>query len=176
MERPRTTSEEADMVSQQGDLALLDHPVAQELLRSPLPARLAYVRTDGAPDVVPIGFHWNGNEFVLGTFPDTVKMRALHDGDKVALSIDSDTMPYQVLRIRGTARTDLVEGIAPEYEAMIRRTLGDEGGQGWLEQMRPIVTSMARIFVTPEWVCVQDFQTRFPNELERAMERAGAQS
>jgi hypothetical protein len=164
------------MVSQQGDLALLKHPVAQELLRSPLPARLAYVRSDGAPDVVPIGFHWNGTEFVLGTFPNTVKMHALHDGDKVALSIDTDTMPYQVLRIRGSVRTDVVEGIAPEYEAMTRRSLGDEAGQEWIEQMRPMVSTMARIFVTPEWVCVQDFQTRFPNELERAMERAGVQS
>jgi len=162
------------MVSQQGDLALLEHPVAQELLRSSLPARLAYVRSDGAPDVVPIGFHWNGREVVLGTFPNSVKMHALHDGDRVALSIDNDTMPYKVLRIRGRVRTDLFEGIAPEYEAMARRSFGDEGGQGWIEQMRPITPTMARIYVTPEWVCVQDFQTRFPNELERAMERAGA--
>jgi hypothetical protein len=163
------------MVSQQGDLNLLDHPVAQELLQSPLPARFAYVRSDGEPEVVPIGFHWNGQELVLGTFPDSVKMHALHDGDKVALSIDTDTFPYKVLRIRGTARTDVVDGIAPEYEAMTLRTLGAEAGQGWIAQMRPMVTSMARIFITPEWVCLQDFQTRFPNELERAMERAGAQ-
>ena len=162
------------MVSQQGDVALLDHPVAQALLQSPLPARLAYIRSDGAPDVVPIGFHWNGTEFVLGTFPDSVKMHALHDGDKVALSIDSEKMPYQVLRIRGSVRTDIVEGIAPEYAAMTLRTLGDEVGKAWLAQMRPMVASMARIFVTPEWVCVQDFQTRFPNELERAMEGAAA--
>ena len=102
------------MVSQQGDLALLEHPVAQELLRSPIPARFAYVRHDGVPDVVPIGFHWNGMEFVLGTFPNSVKMHELHDGDKVALSIDTDTMPYKVLRVRGSIRTDVVEGIAPE--------------------------------------------------------------
>jgi hypothetical protein len=164
------------MVSQQGDLALLEHPVAKELLQSSLPARLAYVRSDGAPDVVPIGFHWNGEEFVLGTFPNAVKMHALHDGDKVALSIDTDTMPYKVLRIRGSVRTDVVEGIAPEYEAMTRRSFGDEAGQGWIEQMRPITPTMARIFVRPEWVCVQDFQTRYPNELERAMEGAGAHS
>lgn len=160
------------MVSQQGDLALLDHPVAQELLQSPLPARFAYVRGDGAPDVVPIGFHWNGAEFVLGTFPNSVKMHELQDGAPVALSIDSDTYPYRVLRIRGTMRTDVVDGVAPEYEAMIRRTLGDEAGQGWIEQMRPITPNMARIFITPQWVCVQDFQTRFPNELEKAMEGA----
>jgi len=160
------------MVSQQGDLNLLDHPVAQHLLQSPLPARLAYVHPDGAPEVVPIGFHWNGHDLVLGTFPDTVKMHALHDGDKVAISIDTDTMPYQVLRIRGTVRTDIVDGIAPEYEAMTLRTLGEEAGSGWIEQMRPMVSQMARIFVTPDWVCVQDFRTRFPNELERAMEAA----
>jgi hypothetical protein len=37
---------ETVMVSQQGDLALLDHPVAQELVQSPLPCRFAYVRAD----------------------------------------------------------------------------------------------------------------------------------
>jgi hypothetical protein len=163
------------MVTPQGDLALLDHPVAQELLQSSLPARFAYVRADGAPDVVPIGFHWNGEEFVLGTFPDSVKMQALRNGDKVALTIDTDRLPYQVLRIRGSVRTDVVEGIAPEYEAMTLRTLGAEAGKGWIDQIRPITPRMARIFVTPEWVCVQDFQTRFPNELERALEGAGAQ-
>jgi hypothetical protein len=38
-------------------------------------------------------------------------------------------MPYPVLMVRGTARTDVVDGIAPEYAAMCRRTLGEEGGQ-----------------------------------------------
>jgi hypothetical protein len=35
-------------------------------------------------------------------------------------------------------------------------------------ELRPIMPRMARIFVRPEWVGVQDFQTRFPNALERA--------
>jgi hypothetical protein len=30
---------------------------------------------------------------------------------------------------------------------------------------------MTRIFIRPEWVAVQDFETRFPNALEWAMER-----
>lgn len=68
------------MPTRQGDRALLDHPVAQRLLQSSAPARLAYTWTDGTPRVVPIGFHWNGTEIVLGTPPDAPKAKALGDG------------------------------------------------------------------------------------------------
>jgi len=123
------TVKESAMTTPQGDVSLLNDPVAQQLLQSHIPARLSYIWTDGTPRVVPIGFHWNGREFVLGTPPDAPKMKALRDGAKVALSIDSDTLPYKVLLVRGTARTDVVDGIAPEYETMCLRALGDEAGQ-----------------------------------------------
>ena len=32
---------------------------------------------------------------------------------------------------------------------------------------------MARVFITPEWVAILDFETRFPSALEKAMENAG---
>src|ERR671910_3718614 len=53
------------MAGHQGDLALLDDPVAQTLLQSRASARLAYSWTDGTPRVVPIWFHWTGEEFVF---------------------------------------------------------------------------------------------------------------
>jgi hypothetical protein len=165
--------EEAEMTTHQGDVALLGDPVAQRLLQSPVPARLAYTWTDGTPRVVPIGFHWNGSEVVLGTPPDAPKLKALRDGTTVALSIDTTTPPYKVLQIRGTVRIDIVEGIAPEYEAMTIRSLGEEQGRAWLESLRPLSPRMARIFVTPRWVAVLDFEGRFPSAMERAMERAG---
>ena len=160
------------MATHQGDLALLEDPVAQRLLQSPVPARLAYTWTDGTPRVVPIGFHWNGKEVVLGTPPDAPKMKALKDGTMVALSIDTTTPPYKVLQIRGTVRIDLVEGIAPEYEAMTIRSLGEEQGRAWLETLRPLSPRMARLFITPHWVAVLDFEGRFPSAMERAMEGA----
>lgn len=162
------------MTTRQGDLALLNDPVAQRLLLSPAPARLAYVWIDGTPRVVPIGFHWNGTELVLGTPPDAPKTRALSDGTKVAVTIDTDTMPYNVLQIRGSVRTDIVDGIAPEYEAMTLRSLGDEAGRAWLANLRPICPQMTRVFITPEWVAILDFQRRFPHAIERAMERAAS--
>ena len=162
------------MPTQQGSLSLLDDPVAQRLLQSPTPARLAYNWTDGTPRVVPIGFHWNGTELVFGTPPDAPKVDALRDGTKVAVTIDTDTMPYKVLLIRGTVRTDVVDGIAPEYEHMVYRSLGRENGEAWLANLRQICPRMVRVFVTPEWVGVQDFEMRFPNAIERAMEQAQA--
>ncbi len=164
------------MPTRQGDLELLNDPVAQRLLQSRIPARFAYNWHDGTPRVIPIGFHWNGTEFVLGSPPDAPKMQALQDGAKVALTIDSDTMPYDVLLVRGTVRTDTVEGIAPEYAAMTKRVFGEEAGQAWLDNMQPLCPRMARIFIQPEWVGILDFQTRFPSALERAMAQLGAQT
>lgn len=160
------------MTTRQGDIGLLDDSVAQRLLSSTLPAHLAYVWTDGTPRVVPIGFHWNGTELVLGTPPDAPKTRALVDGAAVAVSIDTDTMPYKVLQIRGVVRIDVVDGVAPEYEAMTLRTLGEQAGRAWLDNLRHISPRMTRIHITPTWVAILDFEQRFPNALERAMERA----
>jgi hypothetical protein len=72
----------------------------------------------------------------------------------------------------GRVHTDVVDGLAPEYEQMTLRTLGEEAGQAWLSNLRAITSTMSRIFVTPAWVAVLDFETRFPSAVERAMERA----
>ena len=160
------------MPTKQGDLALLNDPIAQQLLQSKIPARLAYTWRDGTPRVVPIGFHWNGQQVVLGTPPDAPKLQVLRDGAKVALTIDSDTMPHRVLLMRGAVHMDTVDGIAPEYAAMCRRTMGDEQGDAWVAQAGALIDRMVRIVIEPEWVGVMDFETRFPNALERAMERA----
>lgn len=164
------------MPTPQGSLDLLIDPVAQDLLQSHIPARLDYNWTDGTPRVVPIGFHWTGEELALGTFLDAPKMRALEDGVKVAVSIDSDTMPYKVLLIRGAVRTNIVEGIAAEYAAMTRRVMGDEQAGPWLDTMRPLTPQMAVIYIRPEWVGILDFEARFPSALERAIEHTQPQA
>jgi len=118
------------MKTQQGDLSLLHDPVAQHLLESRIPARLAYTWEDGSPRVVPIGFHWNGTELVFGTPVDAPKLKVLRDGVPVAVTIDSESMPCHVLLLRGNVQVDVVDGIAPEYALMVRRTQGDRGWAG----------------------------------------------
>jgi nitroimidazol reductase NimA-like FMN-containing flavoprotein (pyridoxamine 5'-phosphate oxidase superfamily) len=158
------------MPSQQGDLGLLDHPVAQLLLQSTIPARLAYVWHDGTPRVVPLWFHWTGEELVMGTPVTAPKVHVLPDQAKVAVTIDTNDFPWKVLSIRGTARVETVDGVVPEYAMAAERYFGPEGGREWVGRMRASPTKMARIAVRPEWVGLIDFETRFPSALERDME------
>jgi pyridoxamine 5'-phosphate oxidase-like protein len=156
------------MPTKQGDLKLLDDPIAQELLRSTIPARLAYVWHDGTPRVIPIWFHWNGEEFVLGTPPNAPKVKVMLQNSKVALTIDTDTWPHKVLLIRGTAKVETVNGVFPEYAAAAQRYFGEERGRAWVEQVRGMFPQMARIAVQPEWVGIIDFEKRFPSAIEAA--------
>jgi hypothetical protein len=149
----------------QGDLSLLQHPASQELLHSKIPARLAYIATDGTPRVIPIWFHWNGREIVMASPPKAPKLKALAKNPRVSLTIDDNTFPHKVLLIRGSARLEPVEGIVPEYEAAAARYFDADLAKGWLGQLRTLISSMVRITITPDWVGLLDFQTRFPSAL-----------
>ena len=151
-------------MADRGDLSCLADPVAQSLLTAAIPARLAYSWTDGTPRVVPIWFHWDGEQVVLGTPARAPKLRALENGAPVAVTIDSNEWPYHVLSIRGTATVERVDGVVPEYAAAAKRYFGDEQGQAWVDQF-PSDVQMWRIGVTPAWANVLDFETRFPSVL-----------
>src|SRR5437764_6614479 len=103
------------MTTNQGDVGLLHDPVAQRLLQAKGPAHLAYNWRDGTPRVVPIGFHWNGEEIVMATATDSPKTKVLTNGSKVAVSIDSDYSASKILLIRGTVilyrRIPRIEGL-----------------------------------------------------------------
>lgn len=92
---PSEENKETVAPTKQGDVGLLREPIAQQLLQSKSPAHLAYTWRDGTPRVVPIGFHWNGQEIVLATATDAPKTKVLKNGSKVAVSIDHDSSPPQ---------------------------------------------------------------------------------
>jgi Pyridoxamine 5'-phosphate oxidase len=148
---------------QQGSQELLNDPVASALLSSVNPARLAYTWTDGSPRVVPIWFHWTGEQFVLGSPPKAPKLKALAADPRVALTIDDNAWPYKVLLVRGRADAELVEDVSPEYEMAATRYFGPEQGPAWVATLRG--KPMARIAITPEWAGILDFETRFPSAL-----------
>jgi hypothetical protein len=163
---PREAAE-AIMPVNQGDLELLQHPASQELLHSKIPARLAYVWTDGTPRVVPIWFHWNDRQIVMASPAKAPKLKALAKNPKVAITIDDNVFPHKVLLVRGTAKLQPLKGVVPEYALAAERYFGVEQGKAWVEQMGAMVKDQGsvRITVTPEWVGLLDFETRFPSAL-----------
>ena len=157
------------MSTKQGDVSLINDPVAQDLLQSTNVAHLAYVWPDGTPRVTPIWFHWNGEEVVMASPPGMPKIKALKENPDVALTIDGDEWPYKVLLIRGKAKVDLVDGVAPEYADCAVRYFGTEAGEGWTQQVDSMFDHMVRFCVQPEWVGVLDFEQRFPSAIAGAM-------
>src|SRR5262249_31905226 len=159
------------MATKQGDVALLNDPIAKELLQSTIPARFAYVGSDGTPRVIPIWFHWSGKQIVLGTPPTAAKLKALAKNPKVALTIDTNTWPHKVLQIRGTAQIEIIGGVVSEYASAAHRYFGRDQGQAWIEQAKKMFARMGRISIRPEWVSIIDFENRFPSAIGAAMSR-----
>jgi hypothetical protein len=153
------------MTLPQGDLGLLETDVARRLLASTLPARLAYTGRDGAPRVVPIWFQWTGDELVMGSLPGAAKVPALRAKPDVAITIDTESFPPDVLLVRGRATVADVEGIVPEYAQAARRYMGEGPAADYLGQLDRPGARMYRIAVRPAWAAVLDFQTRFPGVL-----------
>lgn len=157
----------------QGDLRLLETDLARQLLRSSIPARLAYIATNRTPRVVPTWFEWNGAEIVMSTYvagPNAgirhpaARLAALRANPAVALTIDTEDRQPKVLAIRGRAEIDEVEGLAPEYVSAAHRYLG-EAAADMVAAMDQPGTVQARIVVRPTWVGVLDFAERLPSPL-----------
>jgi hypothetical protein len=145
---------------------LLNDPLAQELLNSRIPARLAYTGLDGFPRVIPIWFHWDGQQFFFGTPSNAPKVRMLTKNPRVALTIDKDTFPPEMLLVRGTASVEIVEGVPQEYLESARKYLGEEGVREFEKEAREMYKQMARIAIQPDWAKIIDFQTRLPTAIE----------
>jgi hypothetical protein len=160
------------MALPQGDLGLLDHELAQRLLASTIPARYAYTAKDGTPRVVASWFHWTGEELVMPTFfaaphitKPAARVTALRARPDVAVTIDTEGFPPEMLLVRGRASVTEVDGVAEEYALAAHRYLGAEEATGYLAQIDQPSTRMARIAVRPQWVGLIDFQTRLPGAL-----------
>jgi PPOX class probable F420-dependent enzyme len=94
-----------------------------EFFRRPLLARLATVRPDGAPYVVPLWFQWDE---VDGSFWLVIRERArfvpnLLREPRVCLSIAADAPPYARATIMGRAVIVARPGESDEWMAVARR-------------------------------------------------------
>jgi hypothetical protein len=148
----------------QGSPQLLDTPLAKRLLAAAIPARVAYTAKDGTPRISASWFQWTDGELVMPTFIQAPyvpaparRLAALRARPDVAVSIDTESTPAQVLMLRGKAQVTEVDGIDPDYAASARQYLGEEAASQYLAMADQPGTRMARITVRPTWVGLLDF-------------------
>ncbi|MFI8519970.1 pyridoxamine 5'-phosphate oxidase family protein [Streptomyces sp. NPDC085481] len=148
---------------------VLNRPLSRELLARDL-TRLAYVAKDGTPRVVPIGFFWNGSEAVMCTPPNAPKVQALRRNPAVALTIDTEVHPPQILLLRGRAELDFVEGIPDEFlQSSGTYEMTPEQRVEWEAGVRALYDGMVRVVVAPTWAKLIDFETTLPSAVEELM-------
>jgi hypothetical protein len=161
-------------MEQQEINAELSRTGAQELLTSPQPARLAYIGRDGTPRVIPVGFFWTGDQFVISSATTSPKVTALSARPDVALTIDAGETPDQAraLLVRGRASVEIVDGVVEEYLAAARKSLDAEAAAEFEQNCREMYDRQARIAITPHWVRYYDFGAgRLPRFLQDLVER-----
>ena len=73
------------------------------LLSRPRPAKLATVRPDGRPHVVPIWFERDGEQILFTTWHTSVKARNLRHNPSISLCVDDEVPPFAYVKVDGTA-------------------------------------------------------------------------
>ena len=147
---------------------------AQELLEATSEAHLAYTGHDGTPRVVPVGFYWTGEQFVISTAETAPKVGALSARPEVALAIDRGDTPGEAraLSVRGRAAITIVDGVVEDYLAAARKSMGAEAAAEFEQNCRQMYDRMARIAITPTWVRFYDFGAgRLPRFLTELADR-----
>lgn len=73
------------------------------LLEDHRTGKLATVREDGRPHVVPIWFDLDGDDLVFTTWHQAVKAANMRRDARVALCVDDEALPFAFVLIEGTA-------------------------------------------------------------------------
>ncbi len=151
---------------------VLSLPRSQQMLDRDI-CRLAYVATEGTPRVVPVGFHWNGNQIVVCTPTNAPKVKHLRANPAVSLTIDTEVHPPLILLVRGRAQVlDLVDGIPDEYmQANKTYTMTPEQRVHWEAEVRSLYLQMVRVVITATWAKLIDFENTLPDPVAELVEQ-----
>ncbi|HET7081739.1 MAG TPA: PPOX class F420-dependent oxidoreductase [Chloroflexia bacterium] len=116
--------------------------------------KVATVRADGRPHVVPVWFVLDGDTVVFTTGEDTRKGRDLRRDPRVALCVDDETPPFAFVLMEGTA--ELIRN-APDLldwtTRIAHRYMG--AGQAAAYGKRNAVDSELLVRVTPAKIVAQ---------------------
>lgn len=137
-------------------------PIAQQLLASGIPGRLAYTGVDGDPRVVPVVYSWENGTIVVCTVVASAKVKALTNNPRVALTIDTEGFPPRALLVRGSARIEIVDGVPDVFVRATAKGMSGDMLAEWEAGVRALYQQTAVITITPHWAKLLDFETTIP--------------
>lgn len=150
---------------------VLDRPGSKKLLARDV-LRMAYVAGDGTPRNVPVSFTWNGAQIVVCTSTNSPKLHSLRHRPAVALTIDTEVHPPNILLLRGRAELDPVPGIPEEYlQTNGTYQMSPQQRVEWEAEVRSLYQGMVRIVITPTWAKLIDFETTLPSAVEELVQQ-----
>jgi PPOX class probable F420-dependent enzyme len=89
-------------------------------------ASLATVGADGAPQVTPVWFDWDGTHLRVNTARGRVKERNLSRRPAVAVSIMDPDNPYRYLQVRGRVVDSTEQGADAHIDSLAKKYLGQD--------------------------------------------------
>jgi PPOX class probable F420-dependent enzyme len=118
-------------------------------------AKLATVRHDGRPHVVPVWFVLDGDDLVFTTGAGTVKGRAMRRDPRVGVCVDDENPPFAFVTIEGRATLSEDVGQLRRYAAAIGgRYMGADRAEEF--GARNAVPGELLVRVTPVHVLAED--------------------
>lgn len=123
-----------------GPVQPLSQQEIEQFLQGPWSARLACVRADGTPHVLPLWYEWDGDVVWLAASPGAQWKQLVRESDRVSLTIDEPWPPLRRAFIEGCAETvspsDVPGGLQSLRRRLAVRYLGR--GAGERDELRQI--------------------------------------
>jgi len=116
-------------------------------------ARIATVKQDGSPHVVPVWFLWEGGELIIVTYPNSVKIRNIKRDNRVTVVIDVPD-PGKGVIMEGTARLSN-DGVKEMTHKISAKYMKPEELDDYVESV--LKTPMVVIRVAPKKLITWDY-------------------
>jgi PPOX class probable F420-dependent enzyme len=97
-----------------------------DLLEAVTVAHVATIGPDGAPQVNPVWFEWDGEHVCISQTTGRQKYRNVHRDPRIALSIVDPSNPYRYLEVRGHAAAIVDDEGNAFIDRQAQRYLGEE--------------------------------------------------
>jgi PPOX class probable F420-dependent enzyme len=110
------------------------------------------------PLSVPVWYLYErGGDVVVVTRPEARKARLLQPGTRVAFCVQSEEMPPKYVSVQGRVASAEPADVARDVKPVVRKYLGAEVGDGYVDATRPNGTNEIVVRIRPERWYSRDF-------------------